>query len=127
LGEIRKWVEGMNIARQMGEVDLALKLFRSGMDQADKLRLEDADSNDPNLALKAYWPSVSAAWQLVRAASEISPGAALERIREIKDPEILLLLEVRLANQSLGARTDQLSIMVEKKSDSWAVERSDKE
>jgi hypothetical protein len=112
----------MNIARQVGESDLALKLFRSGMDQADKLGSEDADSDDPNIALKVWWPSVSAAWQLVRAASEISPGAALERVRGIKDPEILLLLEVRLANKGLGARIDQSITMVHKKSShkSWA-------
>ena len=110
------WAEGMNIARQLGEVDLALKLFRSGMDQADKLGREDADSDDPNLALKAWWPSVSAAWQLVRPASDISPAVALERVREIKDPEILLLLEVRLANKGLGARIDRSITMVKKKS-----------
>ena len=116
------WAEGMNIARQLGEVDLALKLFRSGMDQADKLGREDADSDDPNLALKAWWPSVSATWQLVRTASDISPGVALERVREIKDPEILLLLEVRLANKGLGARIDRSITMVKKKSshESWA-------
>ena len=38
-----KWVEGIAIAKEIGEVDLALKLFRSGMEQADKLRREDAD------------------------------------------------------------------------------------
>jgi hypothetical protein len=123
------WAEGMNIARQVGEADLALKLFRSGMDQADKLGGEDADSDDPNLALKAWWPSVSAAWQLVRAASEISPGVALERVGEIKDPEILLLLEVRLANKGLGARIDQSITEVRKKSshESWAEYRSGEE
>jgi hypothetical protein len=123
------WTEGMNIAKQVDEVDLALKLFRSGMDQADKLGREDADSDDPNLALKAWWPSVSASWQLVRTASEISPGVALERVREIKDPEILLVFEVRLANKGLGARIDQSITMVHKKSshDGWAEYHSGEE
>jgi hypothetical protein len=101
---MENWIEGMAIAREMDEVNLAVKLFRSGMEQADKLRSEDADSDDPNLALKAWWPSVSAYWRLVQAASGFSPGTALEQVREIKDPEILLLLEVKLANSSLGAR-----------------------
>src|SRR4029077_9963911 len=123
---MENWLEGMTITREMGEVDLALKLFRSGMEQADKLRSEDGDTDDPNLALKAWWPSVSAYWRLAQAASHLSPSTALEQVREIKDPEILLLLEVRLANNGLGARAEQSITMVHKKTShqSWAEYRS---
>ena len=119
------WLEGMATAREIGEVDLAVKLFRSGMEQADKLRSEDADTDDPNLALKAWWPSVSAYWRLVQAASQFSPSTALEQVREIKDPEILLLLEVRLANNGLGARAEESTTMVHKKTShrSWGEHR----
>lgn len=123
---MENWLEGMRITREMGEVDLALKLFRSGMEQADKLRSEDGDTDDPNLALKAWWPSVSAYWRLVQAASQFSPSTALEQVREIKDPEILLLLEIRLANNGLGARAEESITMVHKKTShrSWAEYRS---
>ncbi len=124
---MENWIEGIAIAREMGEVDLAVKLFRSGMEQADKLRSEDADSYDPNLALKAWWPSVSAYWRLVQAASRFSPRTALEQVRGIKDPEILLLLEVRLANNALGARAEQSITMFQKKSSprsSWSEFRA---
>jgi hypothetical protein len=116
------WLEGMARAREMDEVDLAVELFRSGMEQADKLRSEDVDTDDPNLALKAWWPSVSAYWRRVQAASHFSPRTALEQVREIKDPEILLLLEVRLANDALGARAEQSITVVHKKSShrSWS-------
>jgi hypothetical protein len=119
------WIEGMEIARQIDEVDFAFKLFRAGMEQADRLRSEDADPDDPNLALKAWWPSVSAYWRLVQAASQLSSQNVLEQVREIKDPEILLLLEVRLANKGLGARADQSITMVHKKTShqSWAEVR----
>ncbi|HXY51733.1 MAG TPA: hypothetical protein VEI01_19960 [Terriglobales bacterium] len=119
------WVEGIAISKKMDEVDLALKLFRSGMEQADKLRSDDADPDDPNIGLKGWWPSVSAYWRLVLAVSQFSPQTALEQVREIKDPEILLLLEVRLANRSLGAREDHCTTMVHKKlsRDSWSEER----
>jgi len=121
-----KWVDGIEIAREMDEVDLALKLFRSGMEQADRLRSEDADPDDPNIALKAWWPSVSAYWRLVLASSQFSPQTALEQVAEIKDPEILLLLEVRLASKSVGAHADRSLTMVHKKSShqSWAEFRS---
>jgi len=123
------WLEGITMAREMGDVDLAVKLFRSGMEQADKLRSEDADPDDPNLALKAWWPSVSAYWRLVQAASRFSPRTALEQVQEIKDPEILLLLEVRLANNGLGARGEESVTMVHKKSShsSWSEFRRPEE
>jgi hypothetical protein len=119
---MENWIEGLAIARELGDVDLAVKLFRSGMEQADKLRSEDADTDDPNLALKAWWPSVSAYWRLVQAASRFSPRTALEQVQEIKDQEILLLLEVRLANNGLGARGEESVTMVHKKTShrSWS-------
>ena len=79
---VDNWSEGMAIAKDIGEVDLSVKLFQSGMEQVDKLRNEDIDSDDPNLALKAWWPSVNAYWRLVRAASEFSPDTALAEVRE---------------------------------------------
>jgi hypothetical protein len=121
------WSEGMVIAKEIGEVDLAVKLFRSGMEQVDKLRSEDTDSDDPNLALKAWWPSVNAYWRLARAASEFSPNTALAQVREIRDPEILAVLEVKLANNGLGARAEQSITMVNKKwshRNSWSEFRA---
>jgi hypothetical protein len=100
----------------MNERDLALNLFRSGMEQADGLRNQDNDPDDPNTAIKAFWPSVCAYSGLVLNVAQISPQAALQRIQEIKDPEILLLLEVKLANKQLGARDSQSSVMVHKRS-----------
>ena len=51
---LEDWGEGMTIAKEMGELELAVKLFRSGMEQVDKLKNEDTDSDYPNLALKAW-------------------------------------------------------------------------
>jgi hypothetical protein len=110
-----QWLEGITIARKIDQVDLALKLFRLGMEQADRLRSEDADPDDPNIATKAFWPSVCVYSGLVLAAAQISPQTALEHVREIKDPEILLLLEVKLARKKLGASALQSSAMVHKK------------
>jgi hypothetical protein len=113
---VNNWLDGIAIAKETGEVDLALKLFRAGIEQADRLRSEDSDPDDPNMAIKALWPSVCGYWRLIVTASQFSPQTALEQIREIKDPEILLLLEIKLANKKLGARDFQSSTMVHKKS-----------
>jgi len=126
-GAMENWTEAMKVARQIDDGDLALSLFRSGMDQADQLAKEDTDSDDPNIALKAWWPSVSAAWQLVRAASAVSPAGTLERVRETKDQETLLLLEIALANKGLGAHEDQLITSVQKRKNqakSWSQYRA---
>jgi hypothetical protein len=86
------------------------------MEQADRLRSQDNDPDDPNAAIKAFWPSVCAYSGLALNIAQISPQTALQRIQEIKDPEILLLLELKLANKQLGAREFQSSGMVHKKS-----------
>jgi hypothetical protein len=99
-----QWLEGIAIAREMDESDLALNLFRSGMEQVDRLRNQDNDPDDPTRAIKAFWPSVCVYLGLVLNVAQISPRTVLQRIQEIKDPEILLLLEVKLANKQLGAR-----------------------
>jgi len=118
---MHQWVEGIRVAKEMDDVDLALDLFRSGMEQAERLRSEDANPDDPNLGIKAFWPSVCAYSGLVLAASQISPQTALQRIQEMKDPEILLLLEVKLASKQLGARDFQSSAMVHKRSSHYEM------
>jgi hypothetical protein len=124
---LEHWGEGMTIAKEMGELELAVKLFRSGMEQVDKLKNEDTDSDDPNLALKAWWPSVRAYWWLVKAAAQFSPHTALEQVRAIKDPEIVAVLEVKLADNGLGALAEESITMVNKKSsarNSWSEFRA---
>jgi hypothetical protein len=116
-----QWLEGIAIARKMDQTDLALNLFRSGMEQADRLRNQDNDPDDPNTAIKAFWPSVCAYSGLVLNVAQISPQTALQRIQEIKDPEILLMLEVKLANKQLGARDFQSSAMVHKRSSHYEM------
>jgi hypothetical protein len=115
-GATDHWIEGSAIAREIGEGDLALDLLRSGMEQADRLRTEDADPDDPNIAIKAFWPSVCAYTRLIFAAAKISPQTALEQVHVIKDPEVLLLVEVRLASKELGAHDFQSQTMVYKNS-----------
>jgi hypothetical protein len=113
-----QWLEAIAIAREMNDAGLALKLFRLGMRQADTLRSQDNDPDDPNTAIKAFWPSVCAYSGLVLNIAQISPQTALQRIQKIKDPEILLLLEVKLANKELSGDNfhSPASCMVHKRS-----------
>jgi hypothetical protein len=113
------WAEGIHIAMQLGEVGLAKSLLKAGIDQAEKLESKDLDDSDPNRALKAWWPSVSLISRLISAAAGISPQTALNAIAELSDPDVRVLCQVRLVNDSLGVPGGESTVMVRKKSSNW--------
>jgi hypothetical protein len=113
------WAEGIEIATKIKETDLAKKLLKEGMGQAEKLRSKDTDSDDPNLALKAWWPSTAMLSRLIMAASRISSQTALDATQEVADPEVRLFCQVRLANRQLGARIGRTVVMLNRKKSDW--------
>lgn len=117
---VEYWAQGVEMASQIGEFELAKRLLRDGAKEIEKLKSKDTDSNDPNLALKAWWPSSAALSRLMLAASSISPRTALESIGYISDPEVRIVCQVRLANQELGVGTGQAIIMVRQMKSAWA-------
>ena len=118
-GPMDCWAEGIEIATKIGEIDLARKLLKEGIDQAEKLKSKDTDSDDPNLALKAWWPSTAMLSKLILTASRISSQTALDATKEITDPEIRLFCQVRLANRQLGTRIGQTVVMMNRKQSAW--------
>ena len=114
------WIEGSEIAHRIGEDDPATKLIHQGLSQAAKLKLKDEDPDDPNLALKAWWPSVSATSRLLATLGEMSPQAALAEARDIQDADVRVLCEVKMANKALGARGFPSNQTVAKTSASWS-------
>ncbi len=104
------WTEGIDISTQIGEVELAQRLLKSGLDQAEKLREKDADEDNPNVALKASWPSAFAFSRLATAALHITPQAALAAVKEVPDPELQMLCEIRLAIAGLGVSSGRSTI-----------------
>ena len=108
------WAEGIDISTKISEVALAQRLLKSGLDQAEKLRETDADENNPNIALKASWPSAFAFSRLVSAALHIGPQTALAAAKELSDPELQLLCEIRLANAGLGVSSGRSTIITQK-------------
>jgi hypothetical protein len=112
-------IEGGDIAKRMGDLDLAHKLIASGLETAEKFKLSDEDPDDPNLALKAWWPSVVAISGLITASSQISPQAGMADAKAIDDPELRVLCEVKMANKALGARGFTATRMVTTKSKNW--------
>lgn len=102
------WSEGVQLANNMKDTDLARSLLQEGMEQAERWKDVDGHDNDPNLALKAWWPSVALFSALLRSAAHISPQTALELIHKLQDPDLVMLFQIRLANDRLGAHEESL-------------------
>jgi hypothetical protein len=82
---------------------------------AGKLYAVDSDDDDPNTALKAFWPSTNAYCVLLREAARISPPWAISLLPSIKDPEIRVAAETALAGGWLDAPIGPNTIMTTKK------------
>lgn len=95
--------EAISTAMKIGEVDLAKKLLKQGVEEFEKLEAIDTDSDDPNVALKAWWPSTAVLLRLISSAVSISEQTADEVVNQISDQELRLLSKLRLANLQLHA------------------------
>jgi hypothetical protein len=112
-------IDGMEVAADIEEIELARGLLTQIIKQLKSLESDDTSSDDPNTALKAWWPSVAAAVRVLQAvATHLSVQTALEIIDEVSDPDLRVLLRVKLANMQLGVG-DRSVVMVRKKRESW--------
>jgi len=96
------WSDGVELANKMKDADLARSLLQDGLEHAERWKGVDSDDNDPNRALKAWWPSVALFSALPSSAAHISPQTALELIHKLQDPDLVTLFQIRLANDRLG-------------------------
>jgi len=100
---------------EMGEPGEARKTIEKGMESAAKLYKQDTDADDPNKALKAYWPSASAYVGLLRAAAEMAPEWAQEQLKEVPDDDIRAVAQIAMAAALLGRPPGQVTIVSQKK------------
>jgi hypothetical protein len=99
----------------MGEAGEARKAIEKGLESAAKLYKQDTDAEDPNKALKAYWPSTAAYVGMLRTAAEMSPDWALEQLKEVPDDELRALAQIGMASALLGQPRGQITIASETK------------
>jgi hypothetical protein len=89
-----------------GEMELAKQSVSRGYRLALGEWKLDTDPADPNQVHKPAWRSTEN-WQAFTVlATKISPQYALERVKQIPDPEIQLLTRVMLARMWLGAKPE---------------------
>ncbi|HEX7289186.1 MAG TPA: hypothetical protein VF532_23580 [Candidatus Angelobacter sp.] len=115
LSELRKIVPDMPLGMQspalstaasvyleMGDSDSAAKIVSEGFKVAEKLLEKDLDPEDPNKALKAWWPSADAYRRFVEVQTKVSQRDTVNVLKEIKDPEIRAFESIMYARALLG-------------------------
>ncbi len=100
---------------QMGEIEDAKKTVERGFKIADRLLATDTNADDPNQALKAYWPSAEAWRSFTRLAGQISPTWAMAQIDDIQDPEMKVMAQTALAQQWLDVTRGGTTVMSQTK------------
>ena len=76
-----------DIYLQMDDKDKAEDVVSDGLGVAARLLDHDINPDDPNKALKAWWPSTDAYRRLVEIETKISHPATAKLLQEIKDPD----------------------------------------
>jgi tetratricopeptide (TPR) repeat protein len=89
----------------------AKKVIEKGMGIAEKAYKVDTNADDPNKALKAYWPSAEAYRSMLRLAAKISAPWAMELLKDISDPEMKGMGQIALAQSWLDLPTGPRTIM----------------
>lgn len=139
LAELRKAVKEMEPRLQIQHLSTAAKIYLE-MDDKDKAedvvteglgiagKMLDADMNpdDPNKALKAWWPSADAYRRFVEIETNISHPAAAKLIQEIKDPDMRTTESIMFGRALLGVPTKMYRVVVATKESNMNFNFSDR-
>ena len=113
-----------DIYLQMDDKDKAEDVVSDGLGVAAKLLDHDVNPDDPNKALKAWWPSTDAYRRLVEIETKISHPATAKLLQEIKDPDIRALESIMFARALLGLPMKRVTV-AEKNKEGNRVRNSD--
>lgn len=111
----RLWKNATEVALRLKDKDLASATLNAGLKAARRVYDDDSDHDNPNEALKLYWPSVFAYRELLALQLRLSPDQALTMVRNLPDEEVAALEKVMLAATMLNASLPDTSPMVAKK------------
>ena len=99
----------------MGDSESAKDAIEKGLGSAAQLYKQDIDSDDPNTAFEAFWPSTNAYCALLRQARRISAGWAVTLLKEIDNPEIRFAAEAAIAGSALNVPESRETIITAKR------------
>jgi hypothetical protein len=113
---VRYYRAAAEVYAELAETQAARSMIEKGLADAKKLYQRDANPDDPNKALKAFWPATDAYCSLLRLAGRISPPWTFALLKQISDPEIKVAAETALAGEWLGVPPGQSFVMTMTKS-----------
>ena len=126
-GQLQYLVSAANTLLKMEDKDSAAKVIDIGMKLGRKQFDDDTKADDPNKAPKPFWPAAAIWRQFIQLSRKIDNQAALEKIKDISDPEIQLFTKITLSNAWLGLGDGVVSIRTQKKNNnSWSMSGSEK-
>lgn len=127
---LRIQVEALSTAAriylQIGEKDSAQAVVGEGFKAAEKMLARDTDANDPNKALKAWWPSADAYRRFVEVQTKISMQSAAKILKEIGDPEIRASASIMVSRSLLDLPTRRF-IVIDKRKNGNSTSISDQD
>ncbi|HEV3040129.1 MAG TPA: hypothetical protein VHA33_20360 [Candidatus Angelobacter sp.] len=100
---------------KIGEKESAQAVVLEGFKAAEKMLAKDTDANDPNKALKAWWPSADAYRRFVEVQTNISPRSAAKVLKEIGDPEIRTSASITVSRSLLDLPTKRFVVAEKRK------------
>ncbi len=108
-----------NIYLQIGEKESAEAVVSEGFKVAEKLLATDTSADDPNKALKAWWPSADAYRRFVEVQTKISTKSAATILKEIGDPEIRTSASIMVSRSLLDLPTKRFIVVEKRKNRNW--------
>ena len=100
---------------EMDDKDKAEDVVGEALKVAAKMLENDMNPDDPNKALKAWWPSTNAYRQMVEIETKISHPATAKLLQEIKDPDVRTVESINFARALLGQTPKLVRVMVNRK------------
>lgn len=105
----------------LNDADAAGKVIDLGLKTADALYEVDNNADDPNKALKGYWPSAALWGQCVALAYKAEPDKVPEILAGIKDDEIRTAIRIAYAVALTGNKPGSIVTMVSRKNQNWIM------
>ncbi|MBZ5533324.1 MAG: hypothetical protein LAO20_17990 [Acidobacteriia bacterium] len=118
--QARHLATAANLYLQMEDVDRAEDVVGEGLSVAGKMLDIDINPDDPNKALKAWWPSADAYRQFVEIETKISHPATAKLLQEIKDPDVRTVESITFARALLAVPLKRFKVVAKIKSGSYS-------
>jgi hypothetical protein len=125
--KVDHYVDAARYYIKLEDNEEAQKLLEKSQAFANEAIHQDANADNPNKALKAYWPSANSWRKIVQTANQISPDLPSQLLKEVSDPEIKVLTQVDLAKAVVGAPNGQIVVAIQRGNQNSIMMSSDRD